>query len=133
MSAHHVSVTCVLALTFALSSAAHAGDLERASAQAARFCSMLDCPRPVLLQHGKLRRGILGGAERRQAGGCLLTFTTEGTAIPLVVAHEVCHCTFDYELLAKGWDRIDKAERARREKWAWRCAERLTDGTWGKR
>lgn len=101
------------------------------------FCSLLDCPRPIQLvvdRPENMPKGAIARATRHPRGGCVLFFTPTGVATGKVVAHEVCHCTFDYAVMNEyGYEPwVEKTEQQQRERWAQECARRLTDGSWGK-
>lgn len=113
-------------------------DIATAHAWIRAFCSKLDCPEPIKIdieEPWNMPRKTAAHTTQAYGGGCMLHFTEKSIQDWKVVAHEVCHCTFDYEFMTPlGWHwSVSDKEQKRRERSARMCAQRLTDGTWGKR
>lgn len=101
-----------------------------------RFCDMLvDCPSPIevrVWEREKMPRDAYAFTTRNEydenGTGCRLHFMVDSALDGTVIAHEVCHCKNDHEIIdGVGFKKgLTDAQTMGRERDAKQCAERLT-------
>lgn len=101
---------------------------------ASSFCSSLGplaCPSPLLISvEDKLPPQIAAHTTLDDSGtGCTLHFTRDSVTRDWTIAHEVCHCAHDHQVLDHDGYRwtVPLAERTRREAAAQACGEKLME------
>lgn len=117
----------------------HAGSplalVDCARNEAEYFASVLQLRRPLVIRviekvpTRNATAGQWAWARRDRSGfGCALDFLPDAAQDAETIAHEVCHCKFDFQIMSvSGEVAISDKERERVEARASRCAEWLTD------